>query len=116
MFKSVFTKYISVFMLILVMSFFVLNSILTSLVNTFNTDVKMNSMADAAYSVSVYLRHDFSQSTDFSQATVEDFDEYLYTHGSWIMPVIDLLSVNIDHMVLWIVDADGRRLPHQRGH
>ena len=62
MFKSVFTKSISVFMLILFLSFLVLTSILTSLVNAYNTDVKMNAMADAAYSVSLYLRQAYQNS------------------------------------------------------
>jgi len=101
MFKSVFTKYISVFMLILFLSFLVLTSILTSLVNTYNVDVKMNSMADAAYSVSVYLRR------DYQNASIPDFDTYLHSRGQLIAPVIDLLSVNIDNMLLWIVDSSG---------
>lgn len=101
-FKSVFTKYISVFALILLMSFFVLTSILTSLVVTYSTDVKMNAMGNAAYSASVYLQRDYAASG------VTTFEDYLYTRGSRVMPAIDLLSDNVDDMVLWIVDADGR--------
>jgi len=102
MFKSIFTKIIVVFSLILLMSFLVLTSILTSLVNTYNVDVKMNAMADAAYSVSVYLHQDY-----FSSG-LTNFDDYLYTRGSSIMPAIDLLSVNVDELVLWIVDSEGQ--------
>ena len=102
MFKSIFTKITVIFSLILLMSFLVLTSILTSLVNTYNTDVKMNAMADAAYSVSVYLHEDYSGSG------MTNFDDYLYTRGSSVMPVIDLLSVNVDNLVLWIVDSEGQ--------
>lgn len=102
MFKSIFTKIIVVFSLILLMSFLVLTSILTSLVNTYNVDVKMNAMADAAYSVSVYLHQDYSSSG------LTNFDDYLYTRGSSIMPAIDLLSINVDELVLWIVDSEGQ--------
>ncbi len=102
MFKSVFTKYISVFALILLMSFLVLTSILTSLVNTYNTDVKMNAMADAAYSVSVFLQYDYEHSD------VATYEDYLYTQGSRVMPVMDLLSTNVDDMVLWFVDSLGQ--------
>ncbi len=102
MFKSIFTKITVIFSLILLMSFLVLTSILTSLVNTYNTDVKMNAMADAAYSVSVYLHEDYSDSG------MTNFDDYLYTRGSSVMPVIDLLSVNVDNLVLWIVDSEGQ--------
>jgi len=101
MFRSVFTKFVFVFALVLLLSFLVLTSILTSLVNTYNTDVKMNTMADAAYSVCMYLQQDFRKSDAVS------FEDYLYTHGSGIMPAIDLLSVNIDDLVLWIVDQEG---------
>ncbi len=102
MFKSVFTKYISVFALILLMSFLVLTSILTSLVNTYNTDVKMNAMADASYSVSVYLLYDYERSD------VMNFEDYLYTQGSHVMPVMDLLSTNVDNMILWFADSQGQ--------
>ena len=101
MFRSVFTKFVSLFMLILLASFLVLTTILTSLVNTYNMDVKMNSMADAAYSVSVYLRDQYIESEQAS------FDNYLISHRDHIMPVIDLLSVNVDDMVLWVVDETG---------
>ena len=102
MFKSVFTKYITVFALILLMSFLVLTSILTSLVNTYNRDVKMNAMSDAAYSVSVFLLYDYEHAEEMS------FEEYLYTQGSRVMPVMDLLSTNVDDMILWFVDSRGQ--------
>ena len=102
MFKSIFTKIIVVFSLILLMSFLVLTSILTSLVNTYNNDAKMNAMADAAYSISLYLHSDYASSGQ------TNFDDYLYTQGSDIMPAIDLLSVNVDNLVLWIADSEGK--------
>jgi len=102
MLKSVFTKYISVFMLILLLSFLVLTSILTSLVNAYNADVKMNAMADAAYSVAGYLQHDFIESD------AGDFGTYLHTEGASVEPVIRLLSINADDIILLIADADGR--------
>ena len=101
MFRSVFTKFVSLFMLILLASFLVLSTILTSLVNTYNIDVKMNSMADAAYSASLYLRDQFMKSE------CEEFTEYLHKEKSQIMPVVDLLSINVDNMMLWVVDESG---------
>ncbi len=102
MLKSVFTKYISVFMLILLLSFLVLTSILTSLVNAYNADVKMNSMADAAYSVAGYLQHDFVQSD------ASDFGMYLHTEGASVKSIIDLMSINADNIVLLVANANGR--------
>lgn len=88
-------------MLILLASFLVLSTILTSLVNTYNIDVKMNSMADAAYSASMYLRGQFTESG------CEDFTDYLHEKKREIMPVVDLLSINVDNMMLWVVDETG---------
>ena len=104
MFRSVFTKFVSLFMLILLASFLVLTTILTSLVNTYNIDVKMNSMADAAYSASVYLHRQFLSSDS------TDFKEFLSARHSQIMPVVDLLSVNVDNMMLWVVDETGETI------
>ena len=101
MFRSVFTKFVSLFMLILLASFLVLSTILTSLVNTYNIDVKMNSMADAAYSASMYLRGQFTESG------CEGFTDYLHEKKREIMPVVDLLSINVDNMMLWVVDETG---------
>lgn len=101
MFKSVFTKFVSLFMLILLASFLVLSTILTSLVNTYNIDVKMNSMADAAYSASLYLRDQYAASE------CEEFTEYLQKDKAGIIPLVDLLSINVDNMRLWIVDESG---------
>lgn len=101
MFRSVFTKFVSLFMLILLASFLVLSTILTSLVNTYNIDVKMNSMADAAYSASLYLR------SQFMKSECDQFTEYLHKEKSQIMPVVDLLSINVDNMMLWVVDESG---------
>ena len=104
MFRSVFTKFVSLFMLILLASFLVLTTILTSLVNTYNVDVKMNSMADAAYSVSVFLREEYMASEHSS------FVQYLENEDGHVMPVVELLSINVDDMVLWVVDKDGNTL------
>ena len=82
MFKSVFTKFVSLFMLILLASFLVLSTILTSLVNTYNIDVKMNAMADAAYSASLYLKDQFAESG------YEEFTEYLDKEKDKIIPVM----------------------------
>ena len=102
MFKSVFTKYMSVFVLILLLSFLILTTILSALVNGYNIDEKMRAMTDAAHSVSMYLVNAFNESA------LGDFDEYLYTQGSRLTPFINLLSYNVDNMVLWIIDADGQ--------
>ncbi|MBR2848364.1 MAG: HAMP domain-containing histidine kinase [Clostridia bacterium] len=102
MLKSVFTKYISVFMLILLLSFLVLTSILTSLVTAYNADVKMNTMADAAYAVAGYLEYNFLYSD------AETLEEYIEVYAPSSTPVINLISTTADDIVIGVVDADGR--------
>ena len=101
MFRSVFTKFVSLFMLILLASFLVLSTILTSLVNTYNIDVKTHSMANVSYSASVYIRDQFVESD------CTEFTEYLHKEKEQIIPVIDLLSTNVENMTLWVVDEFG---------
>ena len=88
-------------MLILLASFLVLSTILTSLVNTYNIDVKTHSMANVSYSASVYIRDQFVESD------CTDFTEYLHKEKEQIIPVIDLLSTNVENMTLWVVDEFG---------
>lgn len=88
-------------MLILLASFLVLSTILTSLVNTYNIDVKMNAMADAAYSASLYLKDQFAESG------YEEFTEYLDKEKDKIIPVMYLLSINVDDMKIWVVNEEG---------
>ena len=88
-------------MLILLASFLVLSTILTSLVNTYNIDVKTHSMANVSYSASIYIRDQFIKSE------CKDFTEYLHKEKEQIMPVIDLLSTNVENMTLWVVDEFG---------
>ncbi len=102
MFKSVFTKYMTVFVLILLFSFLLLTLILSALVNGYNLNVKMNTMTNAARTVRSYLVN------SFYEAEATDFEEYLYTQGPLLSPVIDLLSDDGDKMILWIIDADGQ--------
>lgn len=102
MFRSVFTKLISVFVLILLLSFLLLSSILGAMVNNYNLSVKMNTMSGAAKSVSGYLIFDYGTkgATDFSQ--------YLHDNVENIVPVINLLAVNAEHLRLCVIDDTGK--------
>ncbi len=102
MFKSVFTKYMTVFVLILLFSFLLLTLILSALVNGYNVNVKMNAVSDAARSVSAYLVNTFKESGS------ADFDEYLSAQGGRLSPFIELLCDSGDEMLLWVIDGQGQ--------
>lgn len=101
MFKSLFTRVISIFMLILLLSFTVLTSILSTLVNAYTTDLKMNEMADAAYSVSVYLADRYPWDRE------KDLGEYAIAYEKEIRAAADFLAANTDGVTIFLADSDG---------
>ncbi len=88
-------------MLILLLSFMVLTSILSTLVNAYTTDVKMNEMADAAYSVSVYLTDRYPMDSQ------KDLGEYAASYAEELRAVVDFLAVNTDNVSVILADAAG---------
>ena len=53
--KSVFLKYMAAFLLINVVSFFILSSTISAIVNSYGSEVKSDSLANAANSVSAFI-------------------------------------------------------------
>lgn len=71
MFRSVFSKYITAFMLIIVLSFTILAVIIGSLLVNYSMDSKRNAVSNAASTVKFYLE------TDFTGATSDEFNRYI---------------------------------------
>ena len=72
MFKSVFTKYVAAFMLIIFVSFFVLSVILVSNTSNNSIDMKRQSVSDASEAVGNFIAQKYNNS-----ATV-DFARFIY--------------------------------------
>ena len=107
MFKSVFAKYISTFMIIIIVSFLVLIAIITVTVNNYAVSSKQEELSEAADTVSEFLgaRTDTLSSTDFVnmiEENSEDVDRVLRALASGGADVSILLVHNSGDVVRMI--------------
>lgn len=101
MFKSVFIKYISAFMLINICSIVLSTTIITTLVNSYDENTRMRTVSNVAYSITNFVIDDYNES---EQANFEAYlDESLYD----IQPVLNMMSINVDGIVVLVADGAG---------
>lgn len=103
-FRSVFTKYITVFMLIILVSFFVLTVIITSVVNDYAIDAKEAVVLRTADAASSYLRQ------EFANARQSDFNSFVDTNRSGIQTVLSMLAMYNEDITIMISDSEGKIL------
>ena len=100
--KSIFTRYISTFLLIIFIGFFVLTLLISSMTirseNAQKEDVAENT---AAY-ITEYLISEFSSS--FIQT---DFERFISLKNNDISNMIDILSKNAEKMIILITNSKG---------
>ena len=101
MFKSVFVKYISAFMLINILSIFLSTSVITTLVNTYDENNKSRTLANIAYSVTAFIIDDYTKSDEIS------FNDYLNKSVYPIKPMLDALDGTAENLVIFIADGEG---------
>ncbi len=101
MFKSVFVKYITAFMLIIVLSAFFSAAIVTSLVNNYDGNNKNRALESVAYESVSFMTKDYGDSGENS------FGQYLNDSAGRIQPVLDAMTANTDDMVLFVADGEG---------
>lgn len=101
MFKSVFVKYISAFMLINILSIFISTSVITSLVTDYNENTRMRTLSNVAYSVTDFLID------DYNRGGMPSFNAYLNESLADIKPILDVMSINVENLVIFISDGDG---------
>lgn len=106
MFKNVFLKYIVAFMLIILSIFILLMTVITSLVNTYNTNIKDRMLTKAAYSINNFISEDYSRRTDQSMS----FEAYIQKNDSYIVPLVEVVCANNDKIIAFICDAGGNVL------
>ena len=99
--KSIFVKYMVTFMLIIVICFAVISFTITFIIRSYGTDVKTEYLSNVANSAAVYIENDFSD----SYAT---FKDYLFDNGQGLKSVLELLAVNDDDMLIFVVDKNGQ--------
>jgi len=101
MFKSVFIKYISAFMLINILSILLSTTIITTLANSYDENLKTRTISNVAYSITDFVIDDYNQSGQYS------FNDYLNQSLNDIKPILDVMSINLENMVVFISDGAG---------
>ena len=101
MFKSIFAKYITVFMLIILISFVALIAIITSTVNGYSVNSRTDQMESAAHSVSAYLEDKLERSE------LTDFSAFVVLNESDITSVLRVVTANAADISILITDISG---------
>ena len=101
MFKSIFAKYISVFMLIILISFVALVGIITSAVNNYSVDSKTELITDAAHSVASYFED------RLARTELVDFSSFILLNESDISAVMRVVADNSEDLSILITDTYG---------
>ncbi len=101
MFKSVFVKYISAFMLINILSIFLSTSIITTLVNAYDDNNKKRTLSNITYTVTAILVDNYTKSD------ADNFKSYLDNSVLEITPILNAMSNNVENLVIFVADGDG---------
>ncbi len=105
MFKSVFTRYFTIFMVIILVSFTILGLIYSSSSATYSQNIKKDSMRAARDSLVSYI------SSEYRMSDTSDFGRYIYFSKSDISPIVTYMinAANQDIFVI-VVNDDGKVL------
>lgn len=103
--KSIFTKYISTFLLIIFISFFVLTLIISSMTIRSENTQKITIAENTANYITEYLVSEFS-----SFMVPTDFEKFISFKNSDISNTINILSKNAEKMTIFITTPSGRIL------
>ncbi len=101
MFKSVFTKYITAFMLIIIFSFAMMISIITSIVNTYSVQVKEDMVSRAAQTAAEYIE------AEMENNGLHDFSSLTAIYRDRVQPVLDVVAMQTEDIILLITDNAG---------
>ena len=103
--KSIFTRYISTFLLIIFVSFFVLTLLISSMtIRSENAQKQAVAENTAAY-ITEYLVSEFA-----SSIIPTDFERFISLKINDISNMIDILSKNAEKMTIMITNPQGKIL------
>lgn len=101
MFKSVFTKYITAFMLIIGVSFVLLAMLLCQMVGGYSADAKAELVERTAELLAERISDNYNEEDNY------DFSQYIYFKRSSVEPILSMLADYNDDMIIFITDAQG---------
>ena len=102
MFKSVFAKYISAFMCIILACFVLIIGIITAIVRNYSVSAKEDIMETAAKSSSTYL------SSKLEATSATNLQHLVANYEKDIETMLTVVSSNTDDMTVIIVENDGK--------
>ena len=101
MFKSVFKKYIFVFMLIIIVSFIILTFVITTLVDNYSANLKIDTLSEVAFAYASKLTEDYDRETNIT------YSKFVLDNYESLSEMYSLLSVNTDKLIVLLTDAGG---------
>jgi len=104
-FKSLFFKYISAFLLIIVVSFMLLIMIIGNIINGYSEQVKVEVITDTAAAAYTYVDENYQNDMPFSQ--------YVTQNEHSIAQILQALTVNADGVTIMLADENGTLLMRQ---
>ncbi len=105
MFKSLFFKYITAFVLIILVSFMLLIMIIGNIINGYSEQVKLEVITETAAAAYTYVDENYQNDVPFSQ--------YIAQNERSIAQIMQALTVNADGVTILLTDADGTLLMRQ---
>lgn len=102
MFKSLFFKYITAFMLIIVISFMLLIVIIGNIINGYSEEAKTEAITNSAAAAYTYVDENYQKDIPFSQ--------YIAENEQSTAQILQALTVNADGITILLTDAEGTLL------
>ena len=114
MFKSVFAKYITTFIIIIFISFSMMLSVIVSLVNNYSVNIRSEIAKSAAHSAESYL------SLRFEESDRSNFREFISNNYDDVSNIVSAVAKTGDELSLVLADKDGTLImyahPEQSGY
>ena len=101
MFKSIFTKFLTTFTLIIIVSVVLSTSVVTTIVNMYDANKKKHTLVNVTNEAAQFFVHDYENGDSLT------FDEYIEENRKRISNVLEFVSVNLEDIVVFISDGDG---------
>lgn len=101
MFKSVFTKYITAFMLIIAVSFVLLAMLLCQMVNGYSVDAKAELVERTADLLAEHITNEYKNEDNY------DFSQYIYFNRSKVEPILSMLADYNEDIIIFVTDTQG---------
>lgn len=101
MFKGIFSKYVSVFMLIIVVSFAILASIIGAMIFSYSEDSRKNIIANSSEAVCDYVE------TEYIKSRAEGLSRFVYFNYSDLAQTLTMFTSYESDIIILVTDGDG---------